>query len=242
MLEGCDGGALKSLRSGLYLVGTPLGNKEDLSRRAVQTLKTVDLVACEDTRHAQKLLEAYDIKAKLTVYNDHSHEGTRRRLLARMQEGAALALISDAGMPLVSDPGYKLVRACWESFLYVTVIPGPSAMTAALALSGLPTDRFFFQGFLPRKGWQTCLKELAPLKATLVFFESSQRLNKTLAHCHQILGDRPLVIVREMTKLFEERLETSLEAFLAQSEPPVLKGEITFLLGRAVTQKELLKN
>lgn len=218
------------MKPGLYIVGTPIGNLQDITLRALETLKAVSLIACENTRFSQKLLTHYSITTPVTAYNDHSDDKTRDRLLKTLQQQQSVALISDAGMPLISDPGYKLLAACAANNIYVTAIPGPSAATTAISLSGLPTDRFFFQGFLPPKGWQEALAQLAPLKATLVFFESAKRLLKTLEKCRQILGNRTLVIVRELTKTFEEKHSTTLDCFL-ESPHLTLKGEITFLLG-----------
>ncbi len=218
------------LRCGLYVVATPIGNLKDITLRALETLQRVEVIACENTRFSSKLLQHYNIKTKQIAYNEHAGAKVRNRLLALLQQQKSIALISDAGTPLVSDPGYKLLQLCLENGIYVTTCPGSSAVMCALTLGGLPQDRFFFQGFLPQKGWRSILESLRPLKATLVFFESAKRLLKTLENCLSVFGDRPLIILREMTKTFEERTASTLQSFL--NNPNItLKGEVTFLIG-----------
>jgi 16S rRNA (cytidine1402-2'-O)-methyltransferase len=195
-----------ALAPGLYLVATPIGHLRDVTLRALEVLAAADLIACEDTRVTRKLTEHYGIGAPLTPYHDHNATEARPRLLARLAEGAAIALVSDAGTPLVSDPGYKLVRAAREAGVPVTVLPGPSAVLAALAVAALPTDRFFFEGFLPAKEGQrrSRIAELARIPATLVLFESGTRVGATLADLAAGLGAREAAVCRELTKLHEE--------------------------------------
>ncbi|MGH7072826.1 MAG: 16S rRNA (cytidine(1402)-2'-O)-methyltransferase [Stellaceae bacterium] len=220
--------------SGLYLVATPIGHAQDLTLRARDLLGRVDAVACEDTRVTAKLLALHDIRAPLLPYHEHNAERMRPRLLARLNDGGAIALVSDAGMPLVSDPGYKLVRAAIADGIQVTVVPGPSAPLAALLLSGLPPDRFFFAGFLPAKATarRETLAELAAIPATLIWFESGPRLAASLADAAEILGDRPAAVARELTKLHEEVRRgplAELWAHYRDAGPP--KGEIVVVAG-----------
>jgi 16S rRNA (cytidine1402-2'-O)-methyltransferase len=219
---------------GLYLVATPIGNMRDISPRATALLRAADLVACEDTRVTGSLLARLGIKVPLVSYHDHNAERARPRLLAALAEGAVLALVSDAGTPLISDPGYRLVRAAVDAGHAVTFLPGPSAVIGGLVLSGLPTDRFMFAGFLDSRtaARRADLKQLAAVPATLVFFESAQRLAASLADMAAELGDRPAAVARELTKLFEEvrrgRL-SELALHYRESGPP--KGEIVVIVG-----------
>ena len=218
------------LRSGLYVVATPIGNLEDITIRALRVLKSVDVIACESKLHSQKLLSFYQIRSTLYIYNDHASLKVRQTLLDWVSEGKRVALISNAGMPLISDPGYKLVKAFYEYNLYVTVIPGASASLTALVCSGLPTDRFMFQGFLPLKGWKPVLESLKSLEATLVFFESARRLKDSIEKIHQVLGNRPFVVMRELTKIFESRLEGFLDEWRHLPFEQI-KGELVILVG-----------
>jgi len=195
-----------ALASGLHIVATPIGNLRDITLRALDVLAAADLIACEDTRITRRLLDHYCITAPLTPYHEHNAAAARPKLLARLAEGAALALVSDAGTPLISDPGFKLVRAAREAGHPVTALPGPSAALAALAVCGLPTDRFFFEGFLPARGMQrrTRVAELKHLPSTLVLFESGGRVGDCLADLAEGLGPRAAAICRELTKLHEE--------------------------------------
>jgi 16S rRNA (cytidine1402-2'-O)-methyltransferase len=195
-----------ALAGGLYLVATPIGNLRDITVRALEVLAAADLIACEDTRVSRKLTDHYGLTTPLTPYHDHNAAEARPRLMARLAEGAAIALISDAGTPLVSDPGYKLVRAAREAGVSVTALPGASAVLAALTVSALPTDRFFFEGFLPAKEGQrrARIAELKRTPATLVLFESGPRIGATLADLAAELGAREAAICRELTKLHEE--------------------------------------
>jgi 16S rRNA (cytidine1402-2'-O)-methyltransferase len=194
------------LPGGLYLVATPIGNLGDVTLRALETLAAADVIACEDTRVTRRLLDHYSITTPLTPYHEHNAAIARPKLLARLADGEALALVSDAGTPLISDPGYKLVRAARDAGHAVTALPGPSAVLAALASAGLPTDRFLFAGFLPPKQGQrrTRIAELAAVPATLVLFETGPRLSAALADLAEGLGARPAAICRELTKLYEE--------------------------------------
>jgi 16S rRNA (cytidine1402-2'-O)-methyltransferase len=195
-----------SLPAGLYLTATPIGNLRDVTLRALETLAAADVIACEDTRITRRLTEHYGIATPLTPYHEHNAATARPKLLARIAAGEAVALVSDAGTPLVSDPGFKLVRAAHEAGHAVTVLPGASAALAALCVAGLPTDRFLFEGFLPAKESQRRrrIAELASIPATLVLFESGPRLARTLADLAAGLGDRAAAICRELTKLHEE--------------------------------------
>jgi 16S rRNA (cytidine1402-2'-O)-methyltransferase len=194
------------LPPGLYLVATPIGNLGDITVRALTTLAGADLIACEDTRVSAKLLARYGIAVPLIPYHDHNAASARPKLLARLAAGEAIALISDAGTPLVSDPGYKLVRAARAAGMHVTALPGPSAVLAALTISGMPTDRFFFEGFLPTKTAErrTRIAELSRIPATLVLFEAAPRLAAALSELEKGLGPREAAICRELTKLHEE--------------------------------------
>jgi 16S rRNA (cytidine1402-2'-O)-methyltransferase len=195
-----------SLTGGLYLVATPIGNLRDVTIRALETLAGANVIACEDTRVTRKLLDHYGIATALTPYHEHNAASARPKLLTRLSNGEAVALVSDAGTPLISDPGFKLVRATQESGHAVTSLPGPSALLAALTNAGLPTDRFFFEGFLPVKASQRAARitELMHIPATLVLFESGPRLADTLAALASGLGAREAAVCRELTKLHEE--------------------------------------
>jgi 16S rRNA (cytidine1402-2'-O)-methyltransferase len=210
--------AARRLEPGLYLVATPIGNLGDITLRALETLAAADLVACEDTRVTARLFERYGIRTTLTPYHDHNAATARPKLIARIRDGGTVALVSDAGTPLVSDPGYRLVQAAREAGLAVTALPGASAVLAALAVAGLPTDRFFFEGFLPTRdaARRARAAELARIPATLVLFETGPRIAAALAALADALGDRPAAICRELTKLHEEVRRDGLAA-LARS-------------------------
>jgi len=232
------------LTAGLYVVATPIGNLKDISFRALNALAAADAVLAEDTRVTKTLLAHYGITTPLVAYHEHSNSAVRERMLLRLKEGQVLALVSDAGTPLVSDPGYKLVQAAIEEGLPVTPIPGPSAILTALVVSGLPSDRFFFEGFLPPKSAarRFRLAEIGPIPATLMLFESPHRLPDMLKDAADVLGDRPAVVARELTKLFETVRRGTLSSLAAQfavEGPP--KGEIVVLIGqsdRAVPEDE----
>ncbi len=222
------------LEAGLYVVATPIGNLRDVSFRALGVLAAADSVLAEDTRVTKTLLAHYGITTPLVAYHEHSSDAVRERMVLRIRGGQALALVSDAGTPLVSDPGYKLVQAAIAEGLPVTPIPGPSAVLTALVVSGLPTDRFFFEGFLPAKSAarQARLKELAPIPGTLMLFEAPHRLPEMLADAAAILGERPAVVARELTKLFETvRRGTLPELARTFAEEGRPKGEIVVLIG-----------
>lgn len=209
--------AAPKLEAGLYLVATPIGNLGDISIRALQTLAAADCIACEDTRVSRKLLDHYGISTALTPYHEHNAQAARPKLLARIAQGAAVALISDAGTPLISDPGFKLVREAQEGGLAVRALPGASSVLAAVTVSGLPTDRFCFIGFLPAKASQrrARIAELSRLPASLVLFESGPRIADTLADLAAAFGAREAAICRELTKLHEEVRREALPALAA---------------------------
>jgi 16S rRNA (cytidine1402-2'-O)-methyltransferase len=221
------------LAPGLHLVATPIGNLRDVTLRALETLAAADLIACEDTRITRRLLDHYGIATPLTPYHEHNAAAARPKLMARLAQGEAVALVSDAGTPLISDPGFKLVRAAREAGHPVTAAPGPSAALAALTIAGLPTDRFFFEGFLPVKDGQrrTRIAEVAGIPATLVFYETGPRLARTLAGLAAGLGARDAAICRELTKLHEEvrsgDLATLARAYEAGAE---IRGEIVIVV------------
>lgn len=218
------------LSPGLYIVATPIGNLGDITLRAIETLRGAAAVACEDTRVTGKLLHHLGIKARLVRYDDHAREQTREDLLT-LAETQPVALVSDAGTPLIADPGFKLVRAARERGIAVTGAPGPSAAVLALALSGLPSDRFLFAGFLPAKdkARRQVLSELAGVRATLVFYETGPRLSDTLTAVGEVLPSREVVVARELTKLHEEcRSGTPADLAAHFTTPP--KGEIVLLV------------
>jgi 16S rRNA (cytidine1402-2'-O)-methyltransferase len=220
----------------LFVVGTPIGNLEDITYRAVRVLKEADLIACEDTRQTHKLLEHYGIAVPSISYHEHNEVERAQELAARLLAGTTIALVSDAGMPLVADPGYRLVRAAIDNGIPVYPVPGPSAALAALAGSGLPTDSFHFAGFLPPKSAQRlkALEALAGERATLVFYEAPHRILETLEAVEQALGPRPVALARELTKVHEEFLRgTPREVRETLSGRDAIKGEITLLVGKA---------
>jgi len=221
------------LAPGLYVTATPIGNARDITLRALDVLKAADLIVAEDTRVTAKLLAIHGISKPLSSYNDHNAAKERPRLLAKLRDGARIALVSDAGTPLVSDPGFKLVRAAIEARHPVHAIPGASAALTGLVLSGLPSDRFLFAGFLPPKGGerQTALEELKAVRATLIFFESGPRLAESLQQMAQVLGPRSATVAREMTKLHEQVRRGTLEELArAYADQPAPKGEVTLLV------------
>jgi 16S rRNA (cytidine1402-2'-O)-methyltransferase len=231
--------AVRPLAAGLHLVATPIGNLGDVTLRALETLAAADLVACEDTRVTSRLLERYGIRTTLTPYHDHNAAAARPRILARIRDGGAVALVSDAGTPLVSDPGYRLVRAAQDEGFAVTAVPGPSAVLAALAVAGLPTDRFFFEGFLPPKdaARRARIAELARIPATLVLFETGPRLADALAALADGLGDRPAAVCRELTKLHEEvRRDTLVALARAYAAGGETRGEFVLVVAPPETR------
>lgn len=221
--------AAPRLTPGLYVVATPIGNLRDITIRALETLAAADLIACEDTRITRKLTEHYGIATPLTAYHDHNAAEARPKLLARLAAGEAVALVSDAGTPLVSDPGFKLVRAAQEAGHAVTAVPGASALLAALAIAGLPSDRFHFEGFLPAKAGarRNRIAALRALRETLILFETGPRLAEALDDLAAGLGPREAAVCRELTKLHEEvRRGTLDELAHAYADASAPKGEI----------------
>ena len=217
---------------GLYIVATPIGNLGDIGARAARTLASADVIAAEDTRVTAKLLSHLGLRVPMTPYHDHSDERTRAALVARM-EGEVVVLVSDAGTPLISDPGYKLVRDARAAGRHVTTLPGPCAAIAGITLSGLPSDRFLFAGFLPNKAKARAdtIAEFAALRATLVFYESGPRLAAALAALAEGLGDREAAVAREISKMFEECVTGTLATLAARYENAPPKGEIVVIVG-----------
>lgn len=219
--------------AGLYCVPTPIGNLGDITMRALQVLKSCDAVLCEDSRITGKLLNAYDIRGKKKiVYNDHSDAETRDYIVKIVRDGAVLALVSDAGTPLISDPGYKLVRACIDAGLYVTALPGANAVLPALQLSALPSDKFVFGGFLPHKSGavRTMLARYAVYPETLVFYDTATRLSKNLHSLIDVLGNRQIAVVREISKLYEEAIRGSASDVLQKISEHPPRGEIVLVV------------
>lgn len=221
----------------LYLVATPIGNLADITHRALQVLRDVDLIACEDTRHTRKLLAHYGIETKTISYHEHNEQQRTAELIELLKEGRDIAVVSDAGTPSISDPGFRFVRAAIETGITVIPIPGPSALISALVAAGLATDEFFFGGFLPARSSarRTRLNELQSVPGTLIFYEAPHRLAATLKDAYEILGEREAVIARELTKLHEEirrgRLSELSEHYSTVEQP---RGEIVLLIDRTV--------
>jgi 16S rRNA (cytidine1402-2'-O)-methyltransferase len=221
------------LTPGLYIVATPIGNLGDITLRALETLRSADVIACEDTRETGKLAAVYGISAPRIPYHDHNAAEMRPQIVERLQRGQRVALVSDAGMPLISDPGYKLVVACRAAGVAVTCVPGASASLAGLVLSGLPADRFFFGGFLPPRSAarRTALTDVRGVPATLVFYETGPRLRESLADMAVVLGDRPAAVARELTKKFEEVRTGTLSVLAAHyTEAGEPRGEIVVIV------------
>ncbi|MCZ6821227.1 MAG: 16S rRNA (cytidine(1402)-2'-O)-methyltransferase [Calditrichaeota bacterium] len=222
----------------LYIVSTPIGNLKDITFRAIEVLSNVDLIAAEDTRHTRILLQHYNIRTPATSYFDFNKEKKIPSLIKRLQEGARLALVSDAGTPGISDPAFRLVRTCIENGLRIETIPGATAFVPALVLSGLPTDRFVFEGFLPvKKGRKTRLETLRNEPRTMVMYESPYRVVRTLRDLEATLGNRQIVVVRELTKKFEEVVRGSLTEINSDIEQLKLKGEFVLVIAGAGKQK-----
>ncbi len=223
----------------LYLVSTPIGNLEDVTRRALRILSEVDTIACEDTRHTRKLLDHYGIRTKTVSYHEHNEHERAAELCARLLEGASVAVVSDAGTPGVSDPGFRLVRAAIERGVRVVPVPGPAAFVAALVASGLPTDEFFFGGFLPARSSQrrARLSTFRALPATLVFYEAPHRIAAALRDARETLGEREAVVARELTKLHEEfargRLSELADKFSVEG---AARGEMVLIIDRHVIE------
>jgi 16S rRNA (cytidine1402-2'-O)-methyltransferase len=219
----------------LYIVATPIGNLGDISMRAADTLRSVDVIACEDTRHTQKLLNHLGIKKKLISYHEHNEDSRSDELIAALSEGKSVAVVSDAGTPAINDPGFRIVRKAIENGIDIVSIPGPAAFVTALAASGLPTDSFLFGGFLlAKKGErQKRLMQLADVPATLIFYEAPHRLAAALSDCLSVLGDRNAVVARELTKMHEEFVRGKLSYLAAHFDSHTPKGEIVLLIDRA---------
>lgn len=230
----------RPLEPALYVVATPIGNLGDITIRALETLAAADIVACEDTRVTRVLLDRYGIKRRTTAYHEHNADEAGPRLVEAIASGRSVALVSDAGTPLVSDPGYRLVEQVIEAGLRVVPIPGASALLAALTASGLPSDAFLFAGFLPSKSGQrrTRLEELRAVPATLVFYESPRRLDQCLAAMVEVLGDRPAAIGRELTKTFEEMRRAPLSVLAAHyADADTPKGEVVICVGPPIARE-----
>jgi len=219
--------------AGLYLVATPIGNLGDITLRALETLASVDLIACEDTRITRRLTERYGITAELTPYHEHNATTARPKILRRLEQGGSVALVSDAGTPLISDPGFKLVREACAAGYAVIALPGASSVLTALSVAALPTDRFFFEGFLPPKtvARRARLTELARIDATLVLFESGSRVQESLTDLADIMGTREGAICRELTKLHEEVTRAPLSELAEGAEQLETRGEFVLVIG-----------
>ncbi len=218
---------------GLHLVATPIGNLGDITLRALETLAGVDIIACEDTRITRRLTERYAISAQLKPYHEHNAALARPKILERLAQGASIALVSDAGTPLISDPGYKLVREVCAAGHQVTALPGPSSVLSALSVAALPTDRFFFEGFLPAKetARRARLAELKRIDATLVMFESGNRVQDTLRDLADIMGERDAAICREMTKMHEDIRRAPLSQLAHAADTLETRGEFVLVIG-----------
>lgn len=221
-----------NFRPGLYIVSTPIGNLNDITIRALETLKNSDIILCEDTRISAKLLAKHNITGSLSIYNDKSDQTTRKYIIKNIEAGKVVSLISDAGTPLISDPGYKLVREVKEKGYFIDIAPGVSAPIAALTLSGLPSDRFIFAGFLPKTdiGREKVFLEFAEVDATLIFFDRSTRIVDSLQAALKILGNREANVSRELTKLFQESRTVDIESLIKYYSQNLPKGEIVLLI------------
>ena len=219
----------------LFVVGTPIGNLEDITLRAIRTLKEVDLIACEDTRRTQKLLNVYKIQTPSISYHEHNEMTRAPELVIRMEEGSNIALVTDAGMPVVSDPGFRLVHLAVRHGIRVVPVPGASAFVAALAASGMPVDKFRFLGFLPSKKGERrkALEELRDATKTLLFYEAPHRMVDMLKDVRDILGEREIVLAREVTKVHEEFVRGNVSSTLEYLKKRPIKGEITLLVGKS---------
>ncbi len=228
----------------LYIVATPIGNLEDLTLRALRILKEVDLIAAEDTRHSRKLLEHYGVRTALTSYHEHNEKSKAQKLVERMQSGERVALISDAGTPLLSDPGHRLVQEAIRAGIPVSPVPGPSALLAALSASGLPLESFAFEGFLPAKKRERRekLQSLSSEARTLVFYETPHRLKESLADIHEILGEREMVVAREISKWHEEFLRGSVGDLILRLTDQEVRGELTLVVSGATGETAAAEN
>ena len=224
----------------LYVVPTPIGNMEDMTFRAIKILKTVDIIAAEDTRHTKKLLNHFDVNTPMISYHQHNENTRTEELMTDILQGKNIALVSDAGMPVVSDPGYQLISFAIEKEIDVIVLPGANAALCALVGSGLSTENFLFYGFLPRKkgSFQTELKKLSKIESTVIFYESPYRLKQTLEGIKQIIGNRKVVIAREITKLHEEYIRGNVTEIINWLKSKQIKGECCIVLEGFTKYKE----
>ncbi|MGA2515942.1 MAG: 16S rRNA (cytidine(1402)-2'-O)-methyltransferase [Thermodesulfobacteriota bacterium] len=225
----------------LYIVSTPIGNREDITLRALRILKEVDLIAAEDTRHTGLLLRHFGIQTPLTSYFEGNESRKKEFILSKLTQGERVALVSDAGTPGISDPGFRLIQTAIEHQIPIVPIPGASAVIAALSVSGLPTDAFVFRGFLPHKTKKRrdLLEELAAARETLIFYESPHRISETLKDIYEVLGDRKIVLTRELTKIYEEVLRGNVSEIQLQIGERKLKGEITLVIsGKTRCEKD----
>jgi 16S rRNA (cytidine1402-2'-O)-methyltransferase len=232
---------MSQTKGALYLVATPIGNLEDVTRRALRVLAEADVVACEDTRRTRALLEHFGIKARTVSYHEHNERERAAELASMVEGGASVAVVTDAGTPGVSDPGYRVVRACVERGLRVVPVPGPAAFVAALTASGLPTDEFYFGGFLPSRthARRARLEEVRALRATLVFYESPHRIAQALADAREVLGEREAAVARELTKLHEEIARGRLSQLAARFDgEQAARGEMVLVIDRDVIGEE----
>ena len=226
----------------LIICGTPIGNLEDVSMRLLRTLAEADVIAAEDTRRTRKLLTAHGVSNRLTSYHDRNEHTETDRLVGQMKAGKRIALVTDGGMPAISDPGFRLVDACIKAGIQIEVVPGPSALIVALAVSGLPTARFSFEGFLPRKAGERTrrLESIAKDDRTLIFFEAANRLNETLLSMREAFGSRRVAIARELTKAHEEVLRGTIGGLLEQLDGFELRGEVTLVVEGATRDEGTL--
>jgi 16S rRNA (cytidine1402-2'-O)-methyltransferase len=229
---------------GLYLVATPIGNLGDITLRALETLAAVDIIACEDTRITRRLTERYGITARLKPYHEHNAAQARPKMLEMLAQGLSIALVSDAGTPLISDPGFKLVRETCAAGHLVTALPGPSSVLSALSVAALPTDRFFFEGFLPPKetARRARLSELSQIDATLVLFESGSRVQNSLRDLADIMGSRSAAICREMTKLHEDIRRASVSELAQSAETLETRGEFVLVIGPPAAEQRMTQD
>lgn len=227
------------IKAGLYIISTPIGNIGDISIRAIETLQNSDCIFCEDTRITSRLLNKYDIKKKLFVYNDHSSQNDRVKIANLIEEGKVVCLVSDAGTPLISDPGYKLVEYLRGSSLHIDVIPGPCSIIAALTLSSMPTDQFYFAGFVPKtqEAAKKFFEKIKNLEATLIFFDTARSLVKNLKIAYKIYGDRNGCVVREITKLFQETKNATISQIISHYENTLPKGELVLIISGKKDEK-----
>ena len=231
--------SLNSTKGMLYIVSTPIGNREDITLRALRILREVDLIAAEDTRHTSFLLRHFGIHTPLTSYFEGNEFKKKEFILSKLKQGHRIALVSDAGTPGISDPGFRLIQTAIEDEIPIVPIPGPSAVITALSVSGLPTDAFIFRGFLPHKmkKRRDLLKELEDVRETLIFYESPHRISETLKDIYEVLGDREIVLTRELTKIYEEVLRGKVSDIQSQIGERKLKGEITLVISGKTRKK-----